>query len=65
MSDEVKAVLHGLPYAKKQAGWLTVKVMSRDTIDAFPPLKQNVKGLVSFFSRFFQIIRPGLRTQRY
>jgi hypothetical protein len=62
MSDEENAVLHGLPYAKKQAGWLTVTVMSRDTIEAFPSQKQNIKGLVSFFSRFFQIIRPGLRT---
>jgi hypothetical protein len=45
-SDNVKAVLHGPSCAKKQSGGPTVNVMSRDTIDAIPSLKQNLEGLV-------------------
>jgi hypothetical protein len=45
-SDDVKAVLHGPSYAKKQSGGPTVNVMSRDTIDAIPSLKQNLEGLI-------------------
>jgi len=55
-SDDVKTVLHGLSYAKKQSGGLIVNVMSRDTIDAIPSLKQNIEGLVPFFSKLSVLV---------
>jgi hypothetical protein len=47
--DDVDAVLRGLKYAQHESGGMIISVMSRDTIDAIVPLRQNVEGLLPFF----------------
>ena len=53
---DVDAVLKGIKYAKTQSGGLVINIMSRDTIDAIPSLRQNVEGLVPFFSNLSVVV---------
>lgn len=55
-SDDVKTVLDGISYVKEQSGGLIVNVMSRDTIDAIQPLKENVEGLLPFFPKLSVLV---------
>lgn len=47
--DDVKAVMDGVWYAKTESGGMLVNVLARDTIDAIPPLRNNIEGLAPFF----------------
>eukprot|EP00591_Stephanopyxis_turris_P011962 CAMPEP_0195515878 /NCGR_PEP_ID=MMETSP0794_2-20130614/6784_1 /TAXON_ID=515487 /ORGANISM="Stephanopyxis turris, Strain CCMP 815" /LENGTH=388 /DNA_ID=CAMNT_0040644371 /DNA_START=1129 /DNA_END=2293 /DNA_ORIENTATION=- len=53
---DVKSVLNGLAYAREESGGLIINVMSRDTIDAIEPLRQNVEGLTPFFSELSVVV---------
>lgn len=46
---DVEAVVKGIHYAREQSGGLIVNIMSRDTVDAIEPLRENVESLLPFF----------------
>lgn len=54
--DDVSTVLNGIQYAKNKSGGLIINVMSRDTINAIPALRQNVEALVPFFEGKLSVV---------
>jgi len=54
--EDVETVMKGLKYAKMESGGLVINILSRDTIDSVSPLRQNVEGLVPFFSRVAVVV---------
>ena len=46
--QHVETVRRGIQYIRDESGGLIINVMSRDTVDAIVPLRQNVEGLLPF-----------------
>eukprot|EP00586_Coscinodiscus_wailesii_P016978 CAMPEP_0172512472 /NCGR_PEP_ID=MMETSP1066-20121228/244928_1 /TAXON_ID=671091 /ORGANISM="Coscinodiscus wailesii, Strain CCMP2513" /LENGTH=541 /DNA_ID=CAMNT_0013292309 /DNA_START=483 /DNA_END=2108 /DNA_ORIENTATION=- len=55
-SSDVDAVLDGIEYAKRDTTGLVINILARDTIDSVEPLRQNVEGLVPFFSKLSVVV---------
>jgi len=53
---DVETVMRGIKYAKDESGGLIINVMSRDTVDSIPALRQNVEGLVPFFKDKLSVV---------
>lgn len=46
--DDVTNVLNGIRYLKDQSGGIIFAIMARDTIQAIPPLKNNIESMLHF-----------------
>jgi len=55
-TEDVDAVKKGLFYAKDVSGGLVINVLSRDTIDSIPSLRDNVEALVPLFSKLSVVV---------
>jgi hypothetical protein len=55
-TEDVETVLNGLRYVKDQSGGIVINVMSRDTIDAIEPLRQNIEGLLPLFPKLSVLV---------
>jgi len=55
-TDDVDTVLRGLRYARQPDHGMIINVMSRDTIGAIEPLRQNVEGLLPFFDKVAVVV---------
>ena len=55
-TDDVDTVLQGLRYARQPGHGMIINVMSRDTIGAIEPLRQNVEGLLPFFDKVAVVV---------
>jgi hypothetical protein len=47
--EDVRNVLAGIKYAREMSGGLIFSIMSRDTANEIPMLRQNVEGMIPFF----------------
>jgi len=56
VSDDIDVVLKGIQYTKNKSGGIIISIMSRDTIDAIPILRQNVEGLLPFLSNLSVVV---------
>lgn len=54
--NDVETVLKGIKYAKTESGGIVFNIMSRDTVEHIQPLRQNVEGLVPFFSKVAVVV---------
>ncbi len=54
--DDVKAVLDGIRFLKKDTSGIAFGIMSRDTINAIKPLRQNVEGLLPYTSNLAVVV---------
>ena len=54
--NDVQNVLKGIQYGKTESGGIIINILSRDTVDSIPPLRQNVEGLVPFFSNLVVVV---------
>ena len=43
-AEDVNSVKRGLQYAMEDSGGLIINVLSRDTVDSIPSLRNNVEG---------------------
>jgi hypothetical protein len=53
---DIDTVLRGFQYMKYKSGGIILNVMSRDTVDAIPLLRQNVEGLLPFLSNLSVVV---------
>jgi len=54
--DDVESVMKGINYIHNQSGGIIINVMSRDTIDAIQPLRQNIEALNLFIPSLSVVI---------
>ena len=54
--DDVNVVLDGIRYLQKPSSGIAFGIMSRDTINAIEPLRQNVEALLPFTSNLAVVV---------
>lgn len=54
--SDVENVLKGVQFATNKSGGLVIGILSRDTLDAIEPLRQNVEALAKFFPEKLSIV---------
>jgi len=53
---DVKAVVDGIAFGKKDTSGIIINILARDTIDAIQSLRENVEGLFPFFSKIAVVV---------